>query len=79
MDISKVNPFMNVYSVKKFKAPVKKTVPVTDREGPQRYERSRPPPLLDSRLIDGGKVVSLTRRPPFYTPGKFLGLISVRG
>jgi hypothetical protein len=33
---------------------------------------------LDTGLTDGGKVVSLTRRPPF-TPGKLLVLISVRG
>jgi hypothetical protein len=36
-------------------------------------------PHLDSRLIDGGKVVSLTSRPPVYPPGKFLVFISVRG
>jgi hypothetical protein len=34
---------------------------------------------LDNRLTDGGKVVSLTRRPPFTSPGRFLVLISVRG
>jgi hypothetical protein len=34
---------------------------------------------LDNRLTDGGKVVSLTRRPPFKPPGRFLVLISVRG
>jgi hypothetical protein len=39
----------------------------------------RLPHLLYSRLIDGGKFVSLTPRPPFYPPGKFLVLISVRG
>jgi hypothetical protein len=36
---------------------------------------------LDNRLIDGGKFVSLTRRPPFaalYRPGTFLVLISIR-
>jgi hypothetical protein len=36
------------------------------------------PHFLDNRLTDGGKVVILTRRPPF-TPQKFLVLISVRG
>jgi hypothetical protein len=41
-------------------------------------ETSRLPHFLDSRLTDGGEVVSLTRRPPF-TPGRFLVLISVRG
>jgi hypothetical protein len=29
------------------------------------YETSRLPHFLDIRLTDGGKVVSLTRRPPF--------------
>jgi hypothetical protein len=33
----------------------------------------------DNRLTDGGEVVSLTRRPPFTPPGRFLVLISVRG
>jgi hypothetical protein len=42
-----------------------KAVPVTGREGPWRCERSRLPHLLESRLIDGGKVVSLARQPPF--------------
>jgi hypothetical protein len=42
-----------------------KAVPVTGREGPQGCERSRLPHLLDVRLIDGGKVAILTRRPPF--------------
>jgi hypothetical protein len=35
--------------------------------------------FLDSRLTDGGKVVSLTRRPPFTPEGRFLVLISLRG
>jgi hypothetical protein len=34
---------------------------------------------LDNRLTDGDKVVSLTRRPPFTPPRRFLVLISVRG
>jgi hypothetical protein len=38
----------------------------------------RLPHFVDSRPIDGGKVVSLTRRPPF-TPGIFLVFIFVRG
>jgi hypothetical protein len=42
-----------------------KAIPVTGPEGPSRYERSRLPHYLDNRLTDGGKVVSLTRRPPF--------------
>jgi hypothetical protein len=41
-------------------------IPVTGREGPYGCETSRFPHfLLDSRLTDGGEVVSLTRRPPF--------------
>jgi hypothetical protein len=38
-------------------------VSVTGREGPQGCETSRLPHFLDSRLTDGGEVVSLTRRP----------------
>jgi hypothetical protein len=34
------------------------------------------PTFSDIRFIDGGKVVSLTRR-PLFTPGRFLVLISV--
>jgi hypothetical protein len=49
-----------------------KAIPVTGREGPQRCETSRLPHFLDNRLTDGGKVVSLTRRPPFL-PRKILG------
>jgi hypothetical protein len=42
-----------------------KAIPVTDCGGPQGCETSRLPHFLDSRLTDGGEVVSLTRRPPF--------------
>jgi hypothetical protein len=42
-------------------------------------ETLRVPQYLDKRLTDGGKVVSLTRRPRFTPPGRFLVLISVRG
>jgi hypothetical protein len=42
-----------------------KTIPVTDREGPQGCETSRLPHFIDSWLTDGGEVVSLTRRPLF--------------
>jgi hypothetical protein len=38
----------------------------------------RLPHFVDIQLTDGGKVVNLTRLPPF-TPGRFLVLISVRG
>jgi hypothetical protein len=43
----------------------KKAIPVTGREGPSGCERSRLPHLLDNRLTDGGKVVSLTHWPRF--------------
>jgi hypothetical protein len=42
-----------------------KAIPVTGRGGPQGCETSRLPHYLNSRLTDGGKVVSLMRRPPF--------------
>jgi hypothetical protein len=42
-----------------------KAIPVTGREGPQVYETLRLSHFLDRRLRDGGKVVSLTHRPPF--------------
>jgi hypothetical protein len=44
-----------------------KAIPVTGREGPQGFEMSRFPYFLENTLTDGGKVVSLTRRPPFIT------------
>jgi hypothetical protein len=53
-------------------------IPVTGRGGPQRFETSRLPHFLHNRLIDGGEVVSLTRRPPL-TPRTILVLIFVRG
>jgi hypothetical protein len=49
-----------------------KAIPVTSREGPHGCETSRLPQFLDNRLTDGGKIVSLTRRPPF-TPKKTPG------
>jgi hypothetical protein len=49
-----------------------KAIPVTDRGGPQGCETSRFSHFLDNRLTDGGKVVSLQRRPPF-TPRKIPG------
>jgi hypothetical protein len=42
-----------------------KAIPVTGHGGPKGCETSRFPHYLDNRLTDGGKVVSLTRRPPF--------------
>jgi hypothetical protein len=34
---------------------------------------------LDNQLTDGGEAVSLTRRPPFNPPRRFLVFISARG
>jgi hypothetical protein len=53
-------------------AKVKRYIPATGREGPWGCETSRLPHFLDSRLTDGGAVVSLTPRPPF-TPRKITG------
>jgi hypothetical protein len=44
-----------------------KAIPVTGRGGPYVCETSRLPHFLDNRLIDGGEVVSLKRR-PLFTP-----------
>jgi hypothetical protein len=49
-----------------------KTIPVTDREGPQGCETFRVPHFLDNWLTDGGKVVSHMRRPRF-TPRNLSG------
>jgi hypothetical protein len=49
-----------MYSVK-----ISKTIPVTGCGGPYVCETSRLPHYLDNRLTDGGKAVSLTRRPSF--------------
>jgi hypothetical protein len=49
-----------------------KAIPVTGRGGPKGCETPSLPHFLDSLFIDGGEVVSLTRRPA-------LVLISVRG
>jgi hypothetical protein len=50
-----------------------KAIPVTGCEGLDGSETSRLPHFLDSQLTDGGKVVRLTRRPPF-TPRKIPGI-----
>jgi hypothetical protein len=55
-----------------------KAIPGTGREGPSGCERSRLSHLLNNRLTDGGKVVSITRRPRFTPPGMFLVLISIK-
>jgi hypothetical protein len=49
-----------------------KTILVRGRGGPQGCETSRLRHFLDSRLADGGKGSSLTRRSPF-TPRKIPG------
>jgi hypothetical protein len=56
-----------------------KAIPVTGRGGPYGCDTSRLPHLLDSRLTDGGEVVSLTGRTPCTLPGILLVLIYVRG
>jgi hypothetical protein len=43
-------------------------MPVTDRGGPYGCETSQHPHFLGNRLLVGGEVVSLTRRPPFTPP-----------
>jgi hypothetical protein len=48
-----------------------RSIPVTGRGDPLRCETSR--------LTDGGKVVTLIRRPTFTPTRRFLLLISVRG
>jgi hypothetical protein len=54
----------------------RKSIPVTGRGGLSSCEPSRLPNFVDSRLTDGGEVVSLTRRRDAL---KRLILISVRG
>jgi hypothetical protein len=49
-----------------------KAIPVTGREDPYSCETSRLPHLLDTRVTDGVKVASLTRRQPF-TPREISG------
>jgi hypothetical protein len=44
-----------------------KAIPVTGCEGQYGCETSKLPHFLDNRLTEGGKVVSLTRRPLFTT------------
>jgi hypothetical protein len=55
-----------------------KAIPVTCLGGPWACETPRLQHFLGSRLVDGGKVVTLTRRRPL-PPGRFLVLIPVRG
>jgi hypothetical protein len=44
-----------------------KAIRLTGRGGSYGSEAPRHPHFLDSRLTDGGEVVSLTRRSPFTT------------
>jgi hypothetical protein len=49
-------------------------LPVTGRGGPYCCEKSRLPHFIDSQLTDGGKVVSLKRR-PLFNPRKIPGTL----
>jgi hypothetical protein len=49
-----------------------KAIPVRGHGSPQVCETSRLPHFLESRLADGGKIVSLMRRRPF-APRKIPG------
>jgi hypothetical protein len=53
-----------------------KTVPVTDRGGPEVCGTSRLPYFLDNELTEGGDV-SLTRRLTFYAPRAIVRLESL--
>jgi hypothetical protein len=48
-----------------------KLIPVTGREGPCGCETSKLPHFLDSRLTDGGEVVSLTHGSSLYLQEDF--------
>jgi hypothetical protein len=48
-----------------------KAIPVTGSEGLWSCEMLKLPHFLDNRLTDGGKVVNVTRRPPFTTQENF--------
>jgi hypothetical protein len=52
-----------------------KAILVTGSGGPWGCETSRFAHFLDSRLTDGGKVVSLTFRPPF-TPQEVVPVLN---
>jgi hypothetical protein len=49
-----------------------KGIPVRGREGPWGCETSSLPHYLEDQLIDGGKVVSPTRRPSFTPQENYL-------
>jgi hypothetical protein len=65
--------FISIFRVKE-----RKDILVTGRTGPYEREALRLPHFLENCHIEGGEVVSLTRRPGF-APRKVLVLISVRG
>jgi hypothetical protein len=56
-----------------------KAIPVTGRGSPYDCEMSRLSHFVESGLTVGGDFASLTRRPSFTPPGRYLVLISVRG
>jgi hypothetical protein len=60
---SPLTQHLALLKVKIRKATKGKVIPVPGHGGPQACERLRLPHLLDNRLTDGGKVVSLRRRP----------------
>jgi hypothetical protein len=58
VDPSFTNPFFSNWKEGK-------AIPIIDREGQQGSGTLTIPHLLENRLTDGRKVVSLTSRPPF--------------
>jgi hypothetical protein len=59
------------------KGKINKSIPVTERGGPQVCETSKLPHYLYNRLTDGGEVVTLMRR-SLFIPGRFLVFIAAR-
>jgi hypothetical protein len=74
MQIKSVSNENNEHKISKVKKG--KAVPLIGHGGPQGYQTSRLPYFLDSRLIDGDKVVRLMTW-LLFTSGR--SLVSVRG